>query len=90
VPRQAVSQGPQGPAIYVVGANDVAQAVPVRLGPEVPEGWVIQSGLKGGERVVVDGVIRVRPGQPVRPVPVDPQAAQTTGTASGQQPGARP
>ncbi|UVF17670.1 efflux RND transporter periplasmic adaptor subunit [Microvirga terrae] len=90
VPRQAVSQGPQGPSIYVVGANDVAQAVPVRLGPEVAEGWVVQSGLKGGERVVVDGVIRVRPGQAVRPVPIDPQAAQTTGTANGQPSGARP
>ena len=90
VPRQAVSQGPQGPSVYVVGENDVAQAVPIRLGPEVAEGWVAQGVLKGGERIVVDGVIRVRPGQPVRPVPLDPQAAQTTGSPGEQRPGARP
>jgi membrane fusion protein (multidrug efflux system) len=90
VPRQAVSQGPQGPSIYVLGENDVAKALPIRLGREVAEGWVVQEGLKGGERVVVDGVIRVRPGQPVRPVQLDPQAAQTTGSPTGRQPGARP
>jgi len=94
VPRQAVSQGPQGPSVYVVGDNDVAQVRPIRLGPEVAAGWVVREGLNGGERVVVDGVIRVRPGQPVRPVPMpaqlEPQAAQRTGATPGQPAGARP
>jgi membrane fusion protein (multidrug efflux system) len=70
IPRQAVSQGPQGPSIYVLGDNNVAQVRPIRLGPEVAAGWVVQDGLSGGEHVVADGVIRVRPGQPVRPVPL--------------------
>jgi membrane fusion protein (multidrug efflux system) len=70
IPPQAVSQGPQGPSVYVLGANDVAQVRPIRLGSEVAAGWVVQDGLSGGERVVADGVIRVRPGQPVRPLPV--------------------
>jgi membrane fusion protein (multidrug efflux system) len=69
IPRPAVSQGPQGPSVYVLGANDVAQVRPIRLGPEVAAGWVVWEGLSGGERVVADGVIRVRPGQPVRPAP---------------------
>lgn len=94
VPREAVSQGPQGPSVFVVGANDVATARPIRLGPEVAAGWVVREGLSGGERVVADGVIRVRPGQPVRPVPMpvqtEPQAAQRTGTAPGKPAGARP
>jgi membrane fusion protein (multidrug efflux system) len=90
VPQQAVSQGPQGPMVYVLGENDIAQARPIRLGPELAAGWVVREGLKGGERVVVDGVIRVRPGQPVRPVPTDPKAAQTTGTPGAPAPGARP
>lgn len=80
VPAQAVSQGPQGPSVYVLGENDVAQARPIRLGPEVPAGWVVREGLSGGDRVVVDGVIRVRPGQPVRPVTA---GAGTTGAATG-------
>ena len=50
--------------------NNTAQARPIRLGPEVAAGWVVQSGLQGGERVIVDGVIRVRPGATVSPVPV--------------------
>jgi membrane fusion protein (multidrug efflux system) len=72
IPRPAVSQGPQGPSVYVLGENDVAQVRPIRLGPEVAAGWVVQDGLSGGNRVIVDGVIRVRPGQPVRPVPISP------------------
>ena len=92
IPKQAVSQGPQGPSVYVVGENDIAQARPIRLGPEIASGWVVQEGLKGGERVVADGVIRIRPGAPVRPVPVSPgpQATQTSGSAGGQPAGTRP
>ncbi|GEO13705.1 efflux RND transporter periplasmic adaptor subunit [Microvirga aerophila] len=80
IPRQAVSQGPQGPSVYVLGGNDVAQVRPIRLGPEVAAGWVVPEGLSGGERIIVDGVIRVRPGQPVRPAPVSvgPQPAQAS------------
>ena len=82
VPQQAVSQGPQGPMIYVLGETDVAQPRPIRLGSEVPGGWVVREGLNGGERVVADGVIRVRPGQPVSPVPMQAQALETTGSAA--------
>ena len=87
VPQQAVSQGPQGPMIYVLGENNVAQARPIRLGPEVPAGWVVREGLSGGERVVADGVIRVRPGQPVTPVPLQGQAPETTGSAAPESQG---
>ena len=79
LPREAVSQGPQGPFVYVVGANDMAQARPVKLGQEVEQGWVIQAGLEPGEQVVVDGIIRVRPGAPVKPV-----------RSSGERPAAQP
>jgi membrane fusion protein (multidrug efflux system) len=77
IPTQAVSQGPQGPSVFVVGANDVAEARPIRLGTQLAAGWVVTDGLKGGERVVVDGVIRVRPGAPVRPVPWSPPPARS-------------
>jgi membrane fusion protein, multidrug efflux system len=77
VPAQAVSQGPQGPSVFVVGDNNVAEARPIRLGQQLAQGWVVQEGLKGGERVVVDGIIRVRPGAPVRPVPFRAETATT-------------
>lgn len=85
VPKPAVSQGPQGPFVYVVDANNVAQAKPIRLGQEIASGWIVPEGLQGGERVVVDGVIRVRPGAPVRPVPMT-QAAQAAPAAEATQP----
>jgi membrane fusion protein (multidrug efflux system) len=94
VPDRAISQGPQGPSVFVVGDNGTAQSRPVRLGEEVAAGWVVQEGLQAGERVVVDGVIRVRPGAAVRPVPADlaqkktPEGgARATAAAAG---GARP
>jgi membrane fusion protein, multidrug efflux system len=77
VPNRAVSQGPQGPSVFVVGDNSTAQVRPIRLGEEVAGGWIVAQGLSGGEQVVVDGVIRVRPGAPVKPVPAEPQPNAT-------------
>lgn len=66
VPKVAIAQGPQGPFVYVVDAKSVAQARLVRLDREVASGWIVREGLKAGERVVADGIIRVRPGAPVK------------------------
>jgi membrane fusion protein (multidrug efflux system) len=88
IPKQAVSQGPQGPSVYVVGRNNIAEVRPIRLGPEVAAGVLVQEGLRGGERVVVDGVIRVRPGAPVNPAPFAAEAGAQGGSPAA--PGARP
>jgi len=54
-------------------------------------GLVVQNGLKSGEQVIVDGVIRVRPGAPVRPVPMSPPpSTQTMPAAAANTDGARP
>lgn len=91
IPKQAVSQGPQGPSVYVIGENDVAQVRPIRLGPELAEGWVVEDGLGAGERVVAEGLIRVRPGAPVRPAPVSSGTQERQAVRPGAQPaGARP
>jgi len=73
VPERAVMQGPQGPFLYAVGADGKAQLKPVKLGLSTAAGRVIDSGISGGERVVVEGVIKVRPGRPVNAT----DAAQT-------------
>ena len=67
IPFRAVSQGPQGPTVYVVDANGDAEIRPVRLGTEIGGGWVAEDGLRDGDRVVVDGIMRVRPGALVKP-----------------------
>ncbi len=71
VPERAIAQGPQSPLVFVVNAAAQAEARNVRLGPQVASGYVIEEGLHPGERVVVDGIIRLRPGASVRTVPAD-------------------
>jgi membrane fusion protein, multidrug efflux system len=68
IPRQALSQGPQGPFVYVVGPDNKVQARPLQLGREVNDGWVVEKGLEDGDTLIVDGLMRVRPGAPVTPV----------------------
>ncbi|MBW8725462.1 MAG: efflux RND transporter periplasmic adaptor subunit [Inquilinus limosus] len=67
VPQVAVMQGPQGPFAYALGEGDKAEARPLTLGREVEGGWLVESGLKAGDRIITEGVIKVRPGSPVRP-----------------------
>jgi membrane fusion protein (multidrug efflux system) len=82
VPKVAISQGPLGPFVYVVEPDLVARARQIRLYRELPDGFIVRKGLKTGDRIVVDGVIRVRPGNPVKPVPMatpKPAGSQAAG-----------
>lgn len=78
VPQIAVSQGPQGPFVYVLNeAGNGVENRPIHLNYRVAGGdWGVQNGFKDGERLVVDGLTRVRPGQPVKPVPFQPKAKE--------------
>jgi membrane fusion protein (multidrug efflux system) len=70
VPQVAVLDGPQGKFVYVVGKDkdgkDVAMPRPVQVGDWVDANgsnqWVIESGLKPGDKVIVNGVARIMPG----------------------------
>jgi membrane fusion protein, multidrug efflux system len=67
VPQLAVQQGSNGHLVYVVNASDVAEIRPVVVGDYYgSKDIVIQAGLSAGDRVVVEGVLKVVPGQPVR------------------------
>jgi membrane fusion protein (multidrug efflux system) len=74
VPKIAISQGPLGPFVYLIEKDNVARARPVRIYRELPDGFIVRKGLEPGDRIVVDGVIRVRPGSVVNPVPFKPAA----------------
>jgi membrane fusion protein (multidrug efflux system) len=69
IPREAVLSDQQGNYVYVVGANDIAQQRRVKLGQSTPTTAIVSDGLTPGESVIVDGIQRVRPGQPVSPAP---------------------
>jgi membrane fusion protein, multidrug efflux system len=68
IPQRAVTVTPQGANVLVVGAKDIVENRPVKVGPLEGGSWVILDGLKPGERVIVDGLQKAQPGQPVRPV----------------------
>lgn len=66
VPQRAVMQGEAGKFVYVVGAGDRAERRPVEVGDWHEDQWFINAGLKGGERIVVGGVVKVQPGSALR------------------------
>lgn len=66
VPQRAVLEGPKGKFVYTVTADGKAEARPVEVGDWSGEGWIIHSGLKRGDQVIVDGVLKLGPGAPVK------------------------
>ena len=66
LPQRAVLESPKGKFVYVVGAESRAEARPVEVGEWAGDGWVIHNGVKPGERVIVDGVMKIGPGAPVK------------------------
>lgn len=69
VPQQAVSRNTHGDAVVmVVGAGGRAAPRLLATGPAVGDQWVVTGGLEAGERVIVDGLQKVRPGMKVHPV----------------------
>ncbi|MHB1297095.1 MAG: efflux RND transporter periplasmic adaptor subunit [Gemmatimonadaceae bacterium] len=66
VPQRAVTVTPQGASLMVVTAGDTATVRNVQVGELQGGSWVILSGVSAGERVIVDGLQKVRPGSPVR------------------------
>jgi membrane fusion protein, multidrug efflux system len=66
VPQRAVLEGPQGKFVYVLSADSKAEPRPVQVGDWYGEDWIIQSGLKAGDKVIVEGVARIfAPNSPV-------------------------
>jgi membrane fusion protein (multidrug efflux system) len=65
--QRAVLEGPQGKFVYVMSADGKAEARPVQVGDWIGDEWIIHSGLKPGDKVIVDGVARIfQPGAPVQ------------------------
>jgi membrane fusion protein (multidrug efflux system) len=71
VPQRSVNQMPSGPYVYVIDAENKITFRPVVLGQWTGSQWVIESGLQAGERVLVEGFMKVRPGAVVNPVPYE-------------------
>ena len=69
VPQQAVMRGTDGASVLLVGEDGKVSARPVTT-DAVQEGkWIISQGLKAGDRVIVEGLQKTRPGATVKPMP---------------------
>jgi membrane fusion protein, multidrug efflux system len=78
LPQRAVLEGPQGKFVYVIDEKSTAQPRPVEAGQWAGDRWIITSGLNGGERVIVDGVMKIGPGAPVKVAEKKPEAQPQT------------
>ncbi|MFZ5723878.1 MAG: efflux RND transporter periplasmic adaptor subunit [Pseudomonadota bacterium] len=85
VPEKAVQQGPQGAFVYVVGAENKAEIRPVTLGLPVNGNRAIDSGLKPGDKVIVDNLMKVRPDNPVEVMAPPPPPAPATAAAKADK-----
>jgi len=85
VPQGAVLNTQQGAMVWTIDDKDQVAPRPVVLGDSVGNDYLIEKGLTPGERVVVEGVIKVRPGMVVRVRDNAPStAASPTGTTPAQ------
>jgi membrane fusion protein (multidrug efflux system) len=69
VPQRAVTQLQGGYQVAVVGSDNKIDVRPIKVGEQSGSMWIVEEGLKPGETVVVEGVLRVRSGVIVNPKP---------------------
>jgi membrane fusion protein (multidrug efflux system) len=67
VPQAAIQESQGSASLFVVGPDQTVQARAVRMGPRFGTLWVVEEGVKPGERVVVKGLQQVRAGMRVEP-----------------------
>ncbi|WP_458369475.1 efflux RND transporter periplasmic adaptor subunit [Pseudomonas mandelii] len=94
VPQKAVLEGAKSRFVWVINAQGKPEQRVVEVGDWHGNDWFITQGLQAGERIVVDGAIRVTPGGPLNIIAPPPPATETTAkpaaTASVQDSGRRP
>ncbi len=85
VPQRGVTRDTAGNAVALVaGENDVVERRTLKTERAVGDAWLVTDGLKVGDRVIVEGIQRIRPGATVKVVPFGVKAA-----AAGSQPAAK-
>lgn len=82
IPKKGVQFGQAGAMVWVVDGKNVAQPRPVTIQESWNEEWILSGGLEAGERIVVDGIMKVRPGATLAPVTPEEDAAQRAQAAA--------
>lgn len=73
IAQQSVLEDMQGRYVFTVGEDNLVVRKNVKLGQRHGVNWVVEEGLMEGDRVIVNGVQKVRPGMPVAPSPLSSQ-----------------
>ena len=76
VPQRAVRDLQGLFEVAVVGADDTVETRPVKVGERIGSLWIVDKGLKPGERVIVEGAEKVRSGEKVKPIAVADRDAE--------------
>jgi membrane fusion protein, multidrug efflux system len=76
VPPSAIQRGPRGGYVFVIGDDETAKRQAVTVGYEDDQGSVITSGLKGGEKIVIDGASRLSDGSKITQAKPDSETGQ--------------
>ena len=86
VPQRGVTRNPAGEAlVMVVGAEDKVESRIIKVTRTIGNDWLVDEGLKPGDRVIMEGTQKARPGTPVKAVPFDASAEGEPQKAPGQK-----
>ncbi len=77
VPQRAVAELQGTYQVALVGETNSVHLQPVKVGEQVGSDWIIESGLKGGDRVIVEGTQKAKEGTIVNPKPFNPNHPET-------------
>jgi membrane fusion protein (multidrug efflux system) len=80
LPQRAVQELQGKNFVWVVDQGDVASQRPVQVGLRTGSDWIIEDGVKAGDRIIVEGIQKARQGAPVQPMTAD-QVAQAAAAA---------
>ena len=79
VPQEAIMQCVNGAYVYIVNDKNMVESVNIQTGLMTKEGgWIVDSGLKAGDRVIVSNLMKIRPGMTVDPKNVEQPAERET------------
>jgi membrane fusion protein (multidrug efflux system) len=85
IPQRGVTRNPKGEAmVMAVGAEEKVEPRLIKVVRTVGDNWLVSEGLKTGDRVIVEGLQKARPGNPVKAVPFG--SAPTAPPAAAAQP----
>jgi len=85
VPQRAVMRGPNGVAsVMVVTAENKVEPREIQAEATQGDKWIVTGGLKAGERVIVEGLLKAMPGAVVVPVPFNAPRAGVQAAASSR------